>query len=287
MSAYPKISIVTPSYNQGKYLEQTILSVLNQNYPNLEYIVIDGGSTDNSIEIIKKYAHKISYWTSEKDEGLYYALQKGFNISSGEIMAWINSDDMYNSKSLFAVAEIMKTFPQINWLMGKNTFFNEDSQSFVFHEDKYQERWSKWRLYRSKGAFIQQESVFWRRSLWEKAGSYIESSLNLAADLELWVRFFKYADMYTTNVMLAGFRFRNENQKSRDHFEEYMSEVKSVLNRNIKENNDSQYLCICGILDNLSKLIPFRKLKTQLRNAAYRFPPKVIFLPQKGFTLKK
>ena len=92
---YPKISIVTPNYNGVKYLEQTIVSVLNQNYPNLEYIIIDGGSTDGSVEIIKKYESKLSYWVSEPDMGLYHAIQKGFEKSTGEIMAWINSDDMY------------------------------------------------------------------------------------------------------------------------------------------------------------------------------------------------
>ena len=99
--SWPKISIVTPSYNQGDFLEQTILSVLNQNYPNLEYIIIDGGSTDKSMEIIKKYEKYISYWISEKDNGQADAIKKGFRKSSGEIFAWINSDDNYLYKSFF------------------------------------------------------------------------------------------------------------------------------------------------------------------------------------------
>lgn len=86
---YPKISIVTPSFNQAEYLEQTILSVIDQNYPNLEYIIIDGGSADKSIEVIKKYENKLSYWISENDKGLYNALQKGFQKTTGEIMGWI------------------------------------------------------------------------------------------------------------------------------------------------------------------------------------------------------
>ncbi len=96
-NTYPKISIVTPSYNQGQYLEQTILSVIGQNYPNLEYIIIDGGSTDNSIEIIKKYERYLAYWVSEKDKGHYHAVQKGFDKSTGEIMSWLNSDDILHS----------------------------------------------------------------------------------------------------------------------------------------------------------------------------------------------
>src|SRR5215469_5586779 len=94
-SSLPKISIVTPSFNQAEFLEETIRSVLDQNYPNLEYVVVDGGSTDGSVDIIKKYAHRLAWWVSEPDDGQYAAINKGFKHSSGEIMAWINSDDKY------------------------------------------------------------------------------------------------------------------------------------------------------------------------------------------------
>ncbi len=107
---YPKISIVTPNLNQGKFLEETILSVLDQKYPNLEYIIIDGGSTDNSIDIIKKYEKNLFYWTSEKDNGMYEAIQKGFEKATGDIMAWINSDDLYHRNVFFVVAEIFSNF---------------------------------------------------------------------------------------------------------------------------------------------------------------------------------
>src|SRR5687767_14887936 len=118
MNRYPKISIVTPSYNDAAFLEQTILSLLNQGYPNLEYIVIDGGSTDRSVEIIKKYADRLAYWVSERDRGMYDVINKGFQHATGEIIGWINSDDMHHPGSLFSLAQIFSDFPEIPWLQG-------------------------------------------------------------------------------------------------------------------------------------------------------------------------
>lgn len=113
---YPKISIVTPSFNQSEFLELTIRSVLDQGYPNLEYIVIDGGSTDGSVDIIKKYADKISYWVSEKDGGQYDAINKGFARSSGEIMGWINSSDLYYHGHLNLFQKYLIVFLMLNGL---------------------------------------------------------------------------------------------------------------------------------------------------------------------------
>lgn len=225
-----KISIVTPNYNGGAYLEETILSVLEQGYPNLEYIVIDGGSTDNSVEIIRKYEKYLAYWVSEKDNGMYDAIQKGFEKSTGDIMAWLNSDDMYHRKALFAVNKLFQALPEVEWIQGLATKYNLQGDIIYTHLPR---RWSKYDYFvrTEKDKWIQQESTFWRRSLWEKAGSYVDRRLQLAGDFELWMRFFEHAYLYSALVLVGGFRYRGaaDGQKSQKFYSEYLQEVDQVL----------------------------------------------------------
>lgn len=237
---FPKISIVTPNFNGGAYLEETIQSVLSQNYPNLEYIIIDGGSTDNSVEIIKKYETQLSYWVTEKDKGLYHAIQKGFDKSTGEIMAWINSDDFYVKGAFSIVSEIFSNFKHVNWLMGKPSAYDEKGRTTFVHDLK---RWSKFNYYSGDYEWIQQESVFWRRTLWDSANSQINISLKYAGDFDLWMRFFRYSKLYTLNALLGGFRLRSKNQLSLDYLDEYRKEVSKIINfehNNILNNKELQ-----------------------------------------------
>jgi len=287
ITTLPKITIVTPSYNQGKYLEDTILSVLDQGYPNLEYIIIDGGSTDESVSIIKKYERQLAYWVSEKDEGLYHGLQKGFDKASGEIMAWLNADDMYHKKSLFRAAEIFAKFEDVHWIMGSNTYFDESGHPFLYDDLPFSQRWSAYRLRLFDGNFIQQESVFWRRGLWEKAGGFIDQHYSLAADFELWLRFFRYEKLHTTSFMLAGFRFRNENQKSFHQRNEYMAQLNLLLEREKKEDGSFVKLTIRHQLLHLAKLIPKRKWRMRVQAKILNLPPKIVFDRQHGMIFGK
>lgn len=226
---YPKISIVTPNYNGGQYLEETITSVLSQNYPNLEYIIIDGGSTDDSVSIIKKYEEHLKYWISEPDKGLYDAVQKGFDQATGEIMAWINSDDLYHPKAFFTVAEIFN-FEEVNWLQGNPSTFDEMGRTVAVYGVK---RWSKLDYYLGDFRWIQQESVFWRKSLWEKAGKKISTEMKYAGDLELWLRFFRYEKLYVTSALLGGFRQRSQNQLSLDFLDLYLEEARNKIDQEV------------------------------------------------------
>lgn len=229
----PKLSIVTPSFNQGTFLESTIQSVLSQGYPDLEYVVIDGGSTDESVDIIRKYAPYLHYWCSEPDGGQYDAINKGFRYCSGEIMAWLNSDDIYFPWTLRTVGSIMSDLYEVSWLttllpggLDRDGFCSGIRRLSGVCSDAFLDgmflsttaRWFGW---------LQQESTFWRRSLWEKIGAAIPTSWDFAGDFALWTKFVEYADLFGVDIPLAGFRFhpiQKTNQGSR-----YTAEAASIF----------------------------------------------------------
>jgi glycosyltransferase involved in cell wall biosynthesis len=228
---YPSISIITPSYNQAEYLEETIRSVVSQDYPNLEYIIMDGGSTDGSMEIIKKYGPWLSHWQSAKDGGQYDAVQKGFSRSQGEIMAYLNSDDLYFPWTFKVVSEIFHLFPQVDWLTTSSVAVASETSGFalVGQIHNRSRRWffgNRGKALKSSG-FIPQEATFWRRSLWDKAGSRLDTNLKFAGDFELWARFFQHANPVMVNMPLAIFR-HHDRQKTKQ-YELYFDEADLVL----------------------------------------------------------
>ena len=224
---YPKISVITPSFNQGEFLEETITSVLDQQYPNLEYIIMDGGSTDNSVDIIKKYDKYLTYWQSKSDGGQYAAITEGFKHSTGEILTWINSDDLLAPMSLLTVASLFSQNNEIDWIMGRGCILR-------MHPEKIDvglvNTWTRKMFLEDNYKFIQQEGTFWKRSLYEKAGGYVSTEYKLASDLELWVRFFRHSNLWTVNFLLGVFR-SHENQKSVNYLDEYLREAESIIKK--------------------------------------------------------
>jgi len=180
---WPKISIVTPSYNQEQFIEETIRSVLLQGYPNLEYVIIDGGSIDDSVRIIKKYEKWISDWISEKDNGQSDAINKGFEIAAGSIMAWLNSDDLFAKDTLHLIATQYK--PGLKWWTGK--ILKLDRNGTLVSGNAKVTSVSYCELLHAR-RIIHQVATFWTRELWNKSGRKVKP-YHFAIDYELWLRF--------------------------------------------------------------------------------------------------
>ncbi|MFN5458317.1 MAG: glycosyltransferase family 2 protein [Bacteroidota bacterium] len=182
--SYPKISIITPSYNQGEFIEETIQSVIGQNYPNLEYIIVDGGSTDQTLDVIKKYESFISKWVSEKDNGQSHAINKGIAMSTGSIIAWLNSDDFYLPGSLNYMSEQFNKFvgPTIHYLNCIHLQYkNGIPSTYVSNVGKY--KLQELEVF----DYIIQPSTFWNRPTLEEVG-FLREDLNFGFDWEWFLR---------------------------------------------------------------------------------------------------
>jgi len=225
MKKYPKISIVTPSFNQGKFLEKTIQSIINQNYPNLEYVIIDGGSTDGSQKIIKKYQKYLKFWESKKDRGQSHAINKGFAKTDGEIMAWLNSDDILMPGALHLVASIFSNFREVSWLSSLPSTINDQGyQVYLAQTPFYVNNFIRRGWYTKKFmGFVMQEGTFWRRKLWNKAGAKLDE-VPYSMDLKLWQNFARYEQLYPVAACLASYRL-NPNRKNNDNHAKYYREM--------------------------------------------------------------
>ena len=212
-----RISIVIPSYNQAQFLETCLRSVLEQDDPDLEVLVLDGGSTDGSREIIARHAARLAYWQSQSDGGQAAAINVGMARTTGEILTWLNSDDFLLPGALSLVREVFTRWPQVLWLTGRPA--NADAEGRLaeigFPTGRFraliQRGW-----YHGRGlGFIRQEGTFWRRDLWQRAGGQVGAHFRQALDFDLWRRFARHADLVTVDSILAAFRFQPD-QKTAD-----------------------------------------------------------------------
>jgi len=219
-----KFSIITPVYNSGAYIADTIESVLSQKGDfEIEYIIMDGGSTDNTTAVIQKYegllkdgAYPVTCegigfkWYSEKDHGMYDAINKGFAHATGDVYAWINGDDLYQPDALQSVAGALRAFPEIDWIKGLNSNIEADS-SFIKQNrlQIYHQSWLQKGFYGRVCSFVEQDTVFWRAYLWEEVGA-IPPQYRLAGDYWLWTRFAEYTKLWSLNKQVSIFRKRKE-----------------------------------------------------------------------------
>jgi glycosyltransferase involved in cell wall biosynthesis len=200
---WPKIALVTPVFNSARYLEATIRSVLSQSYPNLQYVIADGGSTDGSVEIIRKYEPQLHAWFSEPDRGMYDAINKGFARTSDAATGEATGDAMRDGMGWISATDLLRTFPEVEWITGRPTGFSDEGMAV---ETLRLRQWARWRFLAGANRYIQQESTFWRRSLWERAGGRVDDARRSASDFELWVRFFRFAKLYPVDALIGGFR---------------------------------------------------------------------------------
>jgi glycosyltransferase involved in cell wall biosynthesis len=243
------ISIVTACRNCERYVEKTILSVVGQDYPLLQYIVVDGASTDSTLKIVNKHQDRISKVISEPDSGQYHGIQKGMNLCDGEVMAYLNADDTYYPWTFSVVNEVFMKFPEVEWIIGQPGYMNAESQCIRISGNAgtaYPREYIRNGWFRSSLAgYLQQESMFWRRSLWEKTGG-LSPDYKYAADFELWTRFAEHTELFSVAVPLALFRKRPGEQKSslgKIQYDKEVSEIcrnrkpPSVLWRSITHGN--------------------------------------------------
>jgi glycosyltransferase involved in cell wall biosynthesis len=201
MNNKPLVSIITPSFNQAAFLEETILSVLNQDYPSIEYIIIDGGSTDGSLEIIQKYKHKLTYWTSEPDRGQTDAINKGFAKAKGEIFAWLNSDDTYLPNAISEAVAFLSTNPDIGMVYGDANLIDEQNQII----GKFPARQTDYKHLLRGYVHVPQQSAFFRAQLWQQVGP-LDPTFYFAMDYDLWVRLAKVSKIQYIPQTWANFR---------------------------------------------------------------------------------
>jgi glycosyltransferase involved in cell wall biosynthesis len=207
----PRISVVTPSYNQGQFIEETMQSVLDQGYPNLEYIVIDGGSTDNSVDVIRKYERHLAYWVSEKDSGAADAIAKGFSKATGEILAYLNSDDLYLPGSLQTVGTVMAE-PAIDVAFGNMYWMDAEGKTVG---ERRQTRFTR-NGYLFGGSDLMQPATFWRKNIYLRSGG-IDVSYRFTFDTDLFFRFaLRGAQFRYVNKFLASFRIHPQSKSTND-----------------------------------------------------------------------
>ena len=205
MRNLPLVSIVTPSFNQAQYLEETIKSVLALDYPRIEYIVVDGGSTDGSVEIIHEYQDKLSWWISEPDEGQTGAINKGFDHASGEIYAWINSDDTYFPHAVSEAVEYLTENPEVGMVYGDANFINSQGK-FI---GQFNAKQTDYKRLRRGGVYIPQQAAFWRGSLWKQVAP-LDPSFYFAMDYDLWLRLARISEIVYTPRLWANFRLHDD-----------------------------------------------------------------------------
>jgi len=205
MSAKPLVSVVTPSFNQARFLESTIQSVLSQDYPHIEYLIVDGGSDDGSLDIIKRYSDRLGWWVSEPDRGQTDAINKGFEKASGDIFAWLNSDDTYLPHAISEAVAYLQAHPKTGMVYGDANLVNKAGEVI----GKFPARQTDYQRLRRGYVHIPQQAAFFRANLWHEVGP-LDPSFYFAMDYDLWVRLARVSSLDYYPRLWANFRLHSQ-----------------------------------------------------------------------------
>ena len=249
---WPRITIVTAVRNCARYIEEAICSVLDQGYPNLEYIIVDGLSTDGTVDIVRKYEKHLAWWVTQADKNVYQALNTGFSRSSGQILGWLNASDKLHPNSLYVVGSAFVELPSIEWITGRPTQFSEDGMTIGLFAVP---RWSRQRYLAGANQHIQQESTFWRRSLWERAGASLSEAYKDVGDVDLWVRFFRQARLYPIDALIGGWR-EHPDSISHSDLESYNRNLNTIIESELNQNPYLRLVQLLKRIDRTIKRIP-------------------------------
>ena len=206
MVKHPRITIITPSYNQGEFIEQTIQSILGQEYPDLEYMVIDGGSTDGTLDVLTKYDGRIK-WVSEPDRGQSHAINKGLRTATGDVVAFLNSDDLYEPGALLEVGRFFSRHPQAAWLTGRCRVIDQNGREIRKWMTFIKNFWLRTRSFAVLQVldYVSQPATFWRREVVEKVG-FFDENLRYAMDYDYSLRVGQHFKLWVLDEYLASFR---------------------------------------------------------------------------------
>lgn len=222
-----KISIVIPTYNQADFIEETILSIINQDYKNIELIIYDGGSTDNTIEILKKYDKYITFWKSERDKGQTHAINKGFEKCTGEIIAWINSDDFYVENTFSKINDFFEKNKAAMWVAGNVLFMNTKNVIYIRKHPNTNRLLEKFGM-----MSVYQPSVFLRRAVLSNVG-YLNQDFHMPMDMEWYCRIAKNYKLYTLDFDFSVFRWQPESKsiagKGTERHNRYLYEKLQII----------------------------------------------------------